>query len=163
VNAKTASDLRSYGAAVVSDGRESRTGHVVNCTTQVELHQIYFNIKPESPGTTCSLLPLLLTREVLTRVSVVLQQWIFWSMGDTSSRRLSTPPLWAFPSISQNCFDLESFDIITKHYLLNYILYCINVWPVSYCRCFEHYLLYILRINSFSFRTKQIYRDNDNM
>jgi hypothetical protein len=87
VNAKTASDLRSYGAAVVSDERESRTGHVVNCTTQVELHQIYFNIKPESPGTTCSLLPLLLITEVLTRVSVVLQQWIFWSMGDTSSRR----------------------------------------------------------------------------
>jgi len=126
VNAKTTSDLRSYCAPVVSDERESRTGHVVNCTAQVELHQIYFNIKPESPGDTrlrAPFWPLLSIREVLIRAVsvVVLQCWIFccggggWHVGEV----VFHPTDIEHFLLSLNCFDLASFDIGTQHYSLN--------------------------------------------
>jgi len=137
VNAKTTSDLRSYCAPVVSDERESRTGHVVNCTAQVELHQIYFNIKPESPGDTrlrAPFWPLLSIREVSTRaVSVVLQCWIFWC-GGVARRRGGLPPHLnrAFPSVSQ----LLRFGVFRHWYTTLFIeLNCLIITdPFSYSK-----------------------------
>jgi len=145
MNAKTASDLRSYGVAVVSNGHESRTGHVVNCTAQVELHQIYFNIKPESPGNARLRAPfgLFYRLEKSRHVKVLSCSGGFSGVGGgTSSRWLSTPPIL---SIS---FCLSNASILSLSALVHNIIHWTRLFNYSVSALLQTlYYVFYLSIN----------------